>query len=516
VIRQYYPRLLELDTTIAEHEIAIEDLRRTIRAGNASERRRAPDPGTADTVKEHKRLLKDLRLEHRTLRKEAYADPSVRAALDGLDANTLIEAKVRRASSGVHWGTYLSVEQGLSGIRSGAPPRFVGRQWPGKLAVQLQGGASWEELLAGHGQAHVEVLPLPEGAFPGGRRSKRPRCVLHMRIGSEGPGNRKAVMAAIPFVLHRPLPESGKVKWIYLIRRQRGTKYEWEVQFVVAQETWTHADSANASGACAIDFGWRVLETGDLRVAYAVGSDGHREELIIPAARLARWRKPPSLQSVRDQNFDIAKAGFVQWLAAEPEVPDWLGEATATLGQWRSPARLAGLVIRWREQRFDGDAEIYERIEAWRKQDQHLYDWQGFQGAKDVRWRDDHYRRFAARLRWRYATVIIEDADWKSMLVRPVAEEDETEEWQNTRWFARIASPGRLRSILEAGHPDVRRAPSAYTTSTCRFCGYVDENLDTTPIVVQCSACGETEDQDVRAGYNLLASAETAIALANG
>src|SRR5690606_613030 len=126
----------------------------------------------------------------------------------------------------------------------------------------------------------------------------------------------------------------------------------------------------------------------------------------------------------------------------------WLREATASLDRWRSAPRLAGLVLQWRENRFDGDSEIVERMEAWRAQDRHLADWAAAQRRKFERWRLDLYRRFAARLRWRYETATL-----------------------HRRWSARVASPGLIGQLIQQSVDDTRLVDPADTSRRCSICG---------------------------------------------
>src|SRR5690606_18785926 len=90
---------------------------------------------------------------------------------------------------------------------------------------------------------------------------------------------------------------------------------------------------------------------------------------------------------------------------------------------------------------------------------------------KFERWRLDTYRRFAARLRWRYETAILEDADWRTLLSRPPAEEQDEPEVMNRRWFARVASPGLIRQLIQQSVADTRLVPSAGTSRRCSVCG---------------------------------------------
>lgn len=88
--------------------------------------------------------------------------------------------------------------------------------------------------------------------------------------------------------------------------------------------------------------------------------------IVVIDEEIERLRHAERLRSIRDREFDAARAALLQWLSVTGAVPEWLREETATLDQWRSASRLARLVIHWRTDRFDGDQEIYERLEAWR------------------------------------------------------------------------------------------------------------------------------------------------------
>jgi len=511
IIREHYPTLVEYDAEIADAEAAIEGLRGRVRRANAASRAKDPSPESRATLRDMRATLKGLRAEHRALRRTAYADEMVRSDLATLDAHDLAERKRLRAESGLHWGSYLAIEQSLSGIRRGAPPRFVRRaDWGGQCVVQVQGGATWDALVAGHGQCRVEVEPLPEHATPGGRRSRRPYCRLYMRVGSEGPGNRTPIWASVRFVLHRAVPADGAIKWARIQRARDGTRETWTVQLVVSKTSWAHQDTSEAAGACALNLGWRS-ETEGIRVAYAVGSDGHREEVWLPESMISGMAKADSLESIRDREYTLIRAALGDWLAVE-DCPDWLREATTTLAQWRAAqARLASVAIRWRDARFAGDAAIYERVEAWRKQDRHLCDWAAAERTKFGRRRRETYRRFAARLRWRYETVVVESTDYHALAAKPVAEEDV--ERVNTRRNARLAAPGLLREIIESGHPDVVRADgkggrpdTAGITTTCSICGSdAASDWDRIAEIEYRCASGHRLDQDRNAAANLLA-----------
>ena len=509
IVREYDPRIRDLDTRIDALGEELGEVRDAIRERNTKRRKRDPGEELSERAREIKGNLRAQQKEHRSLRRAMFRkDSPARTDLDQADAEARDAVKRARAESGLHWGSYLVVEQSLSGIRSGAPPRFVRRaDWNGQVAVQIQGGASWEDLVEGHAQLRLEKEPLPPEAKPGGRRSKRPYWRAHIRVGSEGTGNRTPIWATVRFVLHRPIPADARVKWVRLTRKRHGTDEKWNVQFVLSRAAgWEPQDTSEAVGAAGVDMGFRRMEDGSLRVAYAVGEDGAVEELRIPPEQLGRWRKAEELRSTRDQNFDRARDELVGWLEGR-SVPEWLPEKAAHLSQWRSTARLASLAIMWRSNRFDGDEEAYSALEAWRKQDKHLFDWEGASRAGYARWRKDHFRRFAARLRWRYETLVVDDTNWTQILERPDPEDDTEGGWMNRRAQLRLASPGFLREALEDGHPQVLRSPARDLTRTCASCGgEPDPEWDPVRELTYRCVAGHHRDQDENAALNLLRS----------
>lgn len=483
LVREHHPDIAETETRLDEIETEISELRSELKRRNAEARARRPDTDPATP------RIRELRAERRAIigrhdkdadpcecwrcrRRRAFGAPAVRDGLDTLDQEARAREKAMYAERDMSWCNFNAIKQSLGSIRSGPDPRFM--PWTGqrgRLVVQIQGGASWGELLAGRSQVKIRKLPLPPNAKPGGRRSKRPYYEIRMRIGRDARGDNQSRWITSRFVLHRPIPEGSRIQQVWLVRRRVGVTNEWSVQFVLRhEEKFARADTARAEGPCGVDLRWRQDEDGNLIVAHVEGSDGHAETLRIPREQIDRIRYPDHLRSIRDRDFDAAKTALVHWLS-EHEGPEWLREETKTIAQWRSAGRLAALIIRWRERRFEGDDQIYERIESWRAQDKHLADWAGAQRRGFEAWRLDHYRRFAARLRWRYETVIVEDADWRELLRRPSAEDADEPEALNRRWYARTASPGMIRHVIGESVEDTREAPSADTSRTCSVCG---------------------------------------------
>lgn len=133
----------------------------------------------------------------------------------------------------------------------------------------------------------------------------------------------------------------------------------------------------------AVHLGWRRSGDGDARVASlrsthhlpvpggladVVSATGTRAaEVLLPA----QWRKTidhvDAIRGARDVALDDIRGQLVAYLAAHP-VP---GEPLALdVARWRSPARIAALTLRWRDQRPDGVNDgIVGRLESWRRLD---------------------------------------------------------------------------------------------------------------------------------------------------
>lgn len=336
---------------------------------------------------------------------------------------------------------------------------------------------------------------------------KKPHAIVRVRVGSTDKG--KPIFAAVKARLHRPLPEGSRIKWVYLLRRRVASTDHWYVQFTVSRAGGFGECDRAASGRVAVNLGWRKVADG-LRVATWVGSDGESGELIIPESRLAGWTRSDTLRSTRDLNFNAAMSRLRQWLATSPTLPDWWKEKAAHMAQWKSPGRLASLLIHWRANRFDADAgtfDTFSELEAWRKQDKHLWLWEAHQRRNVVRWRNEFYRQFAVMLRRRYRFAVVDDTDRKK-LARLPEPESESPVIAAARYNQRIASTGLLAQTIKAFGPITEAGEAKDITRTCHACGHAESFDAIRHLTRVCPKCGEVWDQDVNAAKNLLASAE--------
>lgn len=450
---------------------------------DAEERKVSRRRTTSNSTKAALKDLKAKRRETKAAEREAAKGP-LETELKASDERAKLEAKTARKESEVYWGTYLIVERSLPHEK--APPKFHRWDQGGQTAVQLQKGMTEEELLSGTDTRARLELREDWGTT---RRASR-YGTLWLRVSSEG---RNPVWAKVPIFYDRRIPAGAKIKWIQLIRRRRGTHLHWFVSMTIeipgAQLKAAKIDKpAKLKNAIALDLGWRKRPDGSIRVAYAY--DGERSyEVTIPQWVLDGYELVHDLRSIRDTSFNGIRDRLVAYLR-DNEIPDDLRERFSHLAQWRSTARLGAVVREWEE--------APEWLEAWRKQDRHLYQWERDLERSLLNWRKDWYRHWALWVARRYDHVLVEDANLAEIKRHAIIGEDKVEAVGSHV----PASPGELRQQIREtcareGVP-VHLVPSANTTKTCSVCGEVGLTR-TEPLRVRCDSCGANHDQDCNA-----------------
>ncbi len=513
LLRQVAPDLGPLDADVARWGAEIDAERERIWRDNQRQRRRTATPADRARIKALREQCRAARKALKARRREVFASDAWKAAQQAIEVEDGRLRKQAQADSGLYWGNYLSVQQAMADIRRGAPPHFQRRPDRERVVVQIQKGLAVEELFLGRDR-RVRLEPLPS---PG--RLSDHWMLLRLRVGSDG---RDPVWAGVPVSLARDLPAGWRVKWVYLHRERVGPHWDWRVSFVVEEpdgvkvkpyplegserkievcpNQWPRPDAAQG-GAVGIDVGWRQFPDR-LRVAIWRGSDGVGGELFVRPWKLHRWEKARDLQAIRDDNFNLARKRLAEWLAERQDVPDWLREATATMASWRSQARLAAVVLRWRAERCQGDAQIFDALEHWwRRQDKHLWTWQLSIQQDAVLWRQDLYRQFALSLARRYRTACVEALRAKPLMSLPKPEDEGD---RNRRWWARIAAPATLLSTVRAAFTETRRIDPKDSTRTCPACGSVETWDQAAQLQHRCESCGREWDQDHAAAWNLL------------
>ena len=517
-IRSVCPDYEAAHAAVDAADAEAERVREVIRLANAVARRKRATPEEGQTLRDAWAVLKVAREARRAVRATCMGNADLQIRLAALDCEyngvPIPDSprrkgghfKEARAACGVYWGSYLACERAVEqAIEKTMIPPIRRRRWTGDglVAVQVQGGATWQEIVVGTGR--VGNLIRFDGLTA---RGKHKAPVASFRLCVNTDEHRRPLWVPISAYFHRPLPSDAKVMGVALVRtalpphRTKGgwkAQYSWELQFTVRTcEEKTHA----SAGDCGIDLGWRVRPDGSIRVAYLADDAGHHAEFCLPASLLGRYAKSDELQALRDDNFNGIVAMLREWVAEHESTPDWLKAELVGAHLWKRKARLINVLNLWKDRVFPGDEEIYQAVLAWRAQDTHLWQWEFCNRRKAERIRKALYRQFAARLRQRYATIVVEDCDWRQLARKADADSNEQD---RSRKYMRIASIGMLRQLLVADGAIPSDAKD--TTRTCNVCGVV-EDWDQAAELEHTCANGHTWDQDHNAALNLLARAK--------
>lgn len=492
--RAIFPDMESVEQEISGLVEQIANLRKQITDNNQKTRRKSVDPGIRSEIKRLSAELKLVRASRKEMCEQAKSNEELKLAAE------VIEKKAQEAikdlygvytKRGLYWGT-LNMATSRRVKRSSKPPRFRRFDGQGELAVQIQGGMTFEELLEGKSN-FVRVEGLTKDSWEG--KPADTKGLVKLRIGSDE--KRQPIWLELPFKMHRPLPDDCRIKWVTVNAVKIATHLKWNVQFVVSKEEWDAPKSATA-GRVALDVGWRWVGNG-LRVACWHGSDGRSGEIIIPAESVARWQKVYDLQQIRANEFNSVLAALRLWLQ-DKKLPESLQKKFEHISRWKSQSqsRLAAAVINWRANRFDGDEAMFAYVESWRKQDRHLYDWQEHQRKGNIRWRNNFYREQILELRKQYAEIGVEDVPWDELQKRKMPEDFDKEISTKNR---AIAAVGELVSIIEESGVTVRLA-AKNSSKKCNYCKNVCE-LDGEQRHT-CEKCEREWDRDHNACRNLV------------
>ena len=347
----------------------------------------------------------------------------------------------------------------------------------------------------------LRVDPVPPGTYEGTRGDQRrgARTVAHVQVAAAADPR----WVSLPIVMHREVPAGAVVRTAKLHAWREASHVYYQLQLTVLLPDAPMVP-VRAETAVGVDLGWRWQES--VRVAYVARGDGTGGPVTLPNDVPAAFDKSASLRSIRDRNFDDARRDLAEWMASH-DAPDWLREMTSHLAQWRAAAKLASVAIAWRDRRFAGDRGVFKAVEAWRKQDKHLWEWEHNGRRKALARREQGYRTWAAEIARSASLVVLEDFDLRQVARKPpVEEQGDHDDLARSQRIA--AAPGVLRSALvdacrSRGVRVVLVAP-AFTTLRGEPCGAVPHGDAARYLSHRCPACGAIWDQDANAAANIL------------
>lgn len=453
------------------------------------------------------------------------------------------------ATAPLYWGTYLCVEDAHKRACVERPLyKFLAVPWnaaEGTIAVQLQAQAgtaptTFKDLL-GVDDRRVQIDPTKYAlTYAGNEKFReaahepyinrhgnvRPKRLqeLRLRVGSTGPGNRTPIWAAFHVLLHRDIPADAQIKWVKIQRRMYGDRARYQVQFtaVTAHATATAAPAA----ACGIDIGWRQTPNG-VRVAVAVGSDGHRSELVVDPITYGLKDKAAGLQQLRDKKKNAVQdmlntmrklaPGERAQIKIEMDVDDvrtvrlqglseksWLRAELEHVHVWHKTGRYVRLAARWVKESRPENKSALSIVQQWLQKEHHLWLWQAFTLRKMQNVISTQYMMWAVEVAKRYTKIGFRDFDIKR------TREADSRVSEHAARVTQAVAPGRLKLSLKQAATKFGRELTPRTDvedrDRCTACG---EDRGTPPYktaqcVLRCKHCGHEEDQDHATATNIL------------
>lgn len=494
---------------------------------------RAPvPPELAAELKELRAKKKVVSAKLRALRTEARQSAADVIA-EAYERKKVLDKSISENSI-VHWGTKAIVRDAVARSDKDRPlydldgnpddvfcPRFDGS---GSVSFQVQNqsdGSSKHpitvpQLVRHNDYVYIDSEPTWRRVNRNGTSTNRAGNpyralpLLHLRIGSKGVGNREPIMATWPIVLHRPIPSGSEIKQVTVTCRRIGPRYVWSCQVTIrVPEDW-QSEMHSGTGSVAVVFGAR-RDGSDIIVAEWLSDTGEAGVLRLKdGGRYPledRLTRADGIRSARDQRFDSAKRELATDLAALT-VPEWLRNEVRHMHSWKSQRKLARLVQIWERHEWrDGD-DAFAKLQAWAKNDRHLWEYESSSRAKAERARESLYRNFAAELTRRFGEVVVSNENMASRMRKPAAESDRgaIADVQGMRFLTAVGSLREaIRNAAQMRRVKLTEIEHSGLLNTCPKCGNSEQGQSNG--YFSCLECGHVDDEKRAVLLNMLVRA---------
>jgi hypothetical protein len=174
-----------------------------------------------------------------------------------------------------------------------------------------------------------------------------------------------------------------------------------------------------------------------------------------------------------------------------------------------APETLTAIALHWRSHRFPSDDHAFSMLEAWRRKDKRLLEWEANLREKCLGYRSDIYRKFAHLKAKSYGRAVIHKPHLDKMRQRPSPEARESPLRLSTRRLTQTAAIYTLETAIEQAfskaEKEVYVAPrwlQVWKHFACREGGSISgAELPT----VRCPSCSRLFDPELNACRHLIA-----------
>lgn len=302
---------------------------------------------------------------------------------------------------------------------------------------------------------------------------------------------------------HRAIPANANICGYTLVCRRVGPNLKWFLHLLAEHESF--AKKATGHGVVAFDLGHRRLSDGSMLVATWLGDDGRWGEVILPQKMVEAHEQLERIQSDIDSLFNAAHS-FAKNVCKDMPLTE---QERKSLPHWKSPKKLRGIVLKWRDTGACGEA--YETLHKWRRRHDHL--WREKVGLlRHIGAVREHlyYNVAACLLNMGYGIAVLDTAQAKLEKKKaPKGEklpDGERIKDQSMNRCKQLASWGKFNYAMKAsGMETVAHIDPSKLSRMCSRCGHDNKPTKRKPADgLTCEKCGYKEDRDVRPCMNLL------------
>lgn len=397
--REYFPEIVDLEQEYDRQKSILELLEQQQREEKSSEFKQQ--------IQDLRKALRTLRNSLRDMARDAKENEQFKQHIEQDRAREGVLHRALRAvfskTFGLYSGTYMLIEEAARKARTATGSSLPKPRWRGvgTLGIYLQDGRS----VADVSQKNPHLwIKFPDRSKGGHKKRSQGAVVYRLRSA-----NRQPVMLYLRTMIDRDLPPDAQILWaklaVNLVGDRQYGRYVYSVQLTVRSASFDRSEyGAGVVAVC----------LHDNAIKY---SDGYAEEQEYDPQ--LRMRRCSELQSVRDLNRNAAIGALRGWFERQDEIDDKLLDELADIETHLSCRRLVSFVDRVWPQLPD---KLRAFLRDWRYQENHLYMWWSDMGRKERGRRNDLYRNFAAQLRRKYRTVVIDNIDLRT--VRTVERND--------------------------------------------------------------------------------------------
>lgn len=501
--------LASIRSALESREPAIRDLR--LRQEDLYERRRVAR--SADDRDAFAALTKEVRAVNKELTQHLF--DARRTHRDAI-APFLDDLSTTKSESRTYALRSNYVKQGLYWATAGATMRAFAtawkKQWPKMkepnfrkasdrdrrvLTDQMNdrtGGVTQDELHSGRYRLWV-TDPRTTGAGK--------YLPFRIRIGPNGAD----VTGTVQW--HRPLPAGATITEVRLVEQRIARQRKYYLQLQLRLPCLDQGSTNRTGRAAGLALGW--YREGDTRRVGAINETTRHEsaEVIrLPTDILADMERVEGWTSDRDQ----ARDAVVERLKAEcpSDPPDLLNERLNGIlrlpTQHVAPARLAALVLTWREAHPEFAPETLAMLEQWRKADAVLWERCAHTRRRALNRRRNYYLSLAAQWATKYETLLLHELDLSKMAaVKDEVTGEHNELGAKARYGRYVAALSEIESAcIRAMQKNGGRVVviSSGMAIRCSVCSTDVPGL-LEAVEATCPGCGENLEKRTNAAANL-------------